>query len=186
MDFSNFLETLFENKNSSVAKDLKLNLKKFVEGGALDKTEAHLALLATATSVSFLKLIHYAKQSLAGDGIPADQILEAEESASIMAMLNVYYRFRHMVGHNQPEAAEAYKISGLRMTSLAKPALGKGRFEMLAFAVSVLNGCENCISSHEKTLRDAGVSTEKIHDLARLAACVKAWGVFDAIHAVRA
>jgi alkyl hydroperoxide reductase subunit D len=44
---------------------------------------------------------------------------------------------------------------------------------MLAFTVSVLNGCSTCVSAHEKTLRDAGVSVEKIHDLARIAAILK-------------
>jgi alkyl hydroperoxide reductase subunit D len=83
-------------------------------------------------------------------------------------MLNVYYRFRYMVGNE-----EDYRAAGLRMTALARPVLGKERFEMLAFAVSVLNGCQSCIRSHEKVLRDAGVSTDKVHDLARLAAVVK-------------
>ena len=44
---------------------------------------------------------------------------------------------------------------------------------MLSFTVSVLNGCEACIKAHEKTLKDAGVVVEKIHDLARIAAVVK-------------
>ena len=59
------------------------------------------------------------------------------------------------------------------MTSLARPALGKERFEMLAFAVSVLNGCESCVRAHEKVLRDAGLTADKVHDLARLASVVK-------------
>jgi alkyl hydroperoxide reductase subunit D len=59
------------------------------------------------------------------------------------------------------------------MTALARPVLGKERFEMLAFTVSVLNGCETCTRAHEKTLKDAGVSSEKIHDLARIASIVK-------------
>jgi len=86
-----------------------------------------------------------------------------------MAMLNTYYRFRHFV-HKDDD----YRVAGLRMTALAKPQLGKERFEMLALAVSVLNGCESCVRSHEQVLRDAGVGADKIHDLARLASVVKA------------
>jgi len=59
------------------------------------------------------------------------------------------------------------------MTSLARPVLGKERFEMLALTISVINGCEACTRAHEKTLREAGISIEKIHDLARLAAVAK-------------
>ncbi|MGH9857599.1 MAG: carboxymuconolactone decarboxylase family protein, partial [Acidobacteriota bacterium] len=54
------------------------------------------------------------------------------------------------------------------MAALARPVLGKERFEMLAFALSVLNGCESCIRSHEQVLRNAGLA-DKLHDLARLA-----------------
>src|SRR5262249_16681690 len=93
----------------------------------------------------------------------------AAQSAALMAMLNTYYRFRHFVG-----SPEEYRAAGLRMTALARPVLGRERFEMLAFAVSVVNGCESCVRSHEKVLRDSGVSAEKVHDLARLAAVLKA------------
>jgi alkyl hydroperoxide reductase subunit D len=92
------------------------------------------------------------------------------ESAAIMGMLNTYYKFRSFI----KERAEDYRTAGLRMTALARPALGKVPFEMLAFAVSVLNGCETCVVSHEKVLREAETNVEKIHDLARLAATVKA------------
>lgn len=57
--------------------------------------------------------------------------------------------------------------------ALAKPALGKAKFEMLAFAVTVINGCESCVKSHEDALRKHEVSVDKIHDLARMAAVVR-------------
>lgn len=170
------LDQLLPEKNSTIAKDLRLNLKRVMEDGALDKTEAALTLLATATSVNDTTLAAYARKLLQGLDVPAEQIQEAAESAAIMGMLNMYYRFRHFIQHGQGDAAaEAYKTAGLRMTSLAKPALGKERFEMLAFAVSVLNGCESCINAHEQTLKQHGIDTNKIHDLARMAAVVKAF-----------
>ncbi len=109
-----------------------------------------------------------AREELAARGARQEQITEAVESAAIMAMLNIYYRFRHMIGNDAD-----YGATGLRMTSLAKPVLGREKFEMLAFAVSVLNGCESCIKAHEKVLRDAGVGTVKIHDLVRIAAVAR-------------
>lgn len=71
-------------------------------------------------------------------------------------------------------------MAGLRMTALARPTLGKERFEMLAFAVSVLGGCEMCVRSHERVLREAGVSIDKVHDLARLAAVVRGLKTLEA------
>jgi alkyl hydroperoxide reductase subunit D len=162
------VETPIDNPTSTIAKDLKLNLSKVLESGALNPEEAHLALLATATSVGQPALVSLAVDQLQKLGVAEDQVREAKESAAIMGMLNAYYRFRHFLGN-----PDEYRTAGLRMTSLARPVLGKERFEMLAFAVSVLNGCETCTKAHEKTLRDSGVPVEKIHDLARLAAVVK-------------
>jgi lipoyl-dependent peroxiredoxin subunit D len=178
MDFTTFIEKLFENNDSIIARDLKLNLKKLMEGSALSAEEAHLALLATATSLDFRPLSEYARESLEKMDFSKEKITEAAESAALMGMLNTYYRFRHMVG---TAVAETYKNAGLRMTALAKPELGKEWFEMLALAVSILNGCETCIAAHEKTLREAGVATEKIHDLARLASVVKAVSIINRI-----
>lgn len=163
------IEQIFGDRNSTITRDLKLNLTKLLTDGALAKEEALLVLLATGESVKSKALTSLAREELAAFDFTKEQLDEAKESAAIMAMLNMYYRFRHMV--HKPDD---YKTAGLRMTSLAKPQLGKERFELLAFAVSVLNGCETCIGSHEEVLRKAGFSVEKIHDAAKLAAVVKA------------
>src|SRR5262249_38700510 len=147
-------------KDSSIAKDLRLNLRRILEEGALGPEDGYLALLAAASSAGYGTLKQTARTKLAELGFGQDQIREAEESAAIMAMLNTYYRFRHMIGKD-----EYYHAASLRMASLARPVIGKERFEMLAFTVSVMNGCESCTRSHEAVLRNAGVSVEKIHDL---------------------
>jgi alkyl hydroperoxide reductase subunit D len=162
------VETIFENRTSTIAKDLKLNLTRLLDGGALGPIEAHLALLAAAASVEQPELMALATDQLQKLGLSDVHIQEAKESAGLVGMLNTYYRFRHFLGN-----PDEYRVASLRMTALARPALGKERFEMLAFAVSVLNGCETCTRAHEKTLRDAGVAVEKVHDLAKLAAVVK-------------
>lgn len=162
------LDLLFENVSTPIGRDLKLNLKRLLEEGALISTEGYAALLATATAVEHRPLARVARETLAKLGMPPEQIQEAAESAGIMGMLNVYYRFKHLIDNE-----EEYRSAGLRMTALSRPALGKVTFEMLSFALSVLNGCPSCVRSHEKVLREAGVSVEKVHDLARLASVVK-------------
>jgi alkyl hydroperoxide reductase subunit D len=171
------LEGALATSTSTIARDLRLNLKRLLEEGALARDEATLALLALATAVNDERLSAHARDELAQLGFNAEQVREASEGAAIMAMLNVYYRFRHMIDND-----EEYRAAGLRMTALARPALGKERFEMLAFTISVLNGCESCIRSHEHALREAGVSVDKVHDLARLAAVVRGLSVLaDAV-----
>ncbi len=162
------IEAFFGLKDSTIARDLKLNLLRFVNESTLDPAERHLAGLAVAQSTNNAPLAKIFEEALQTEGLSADEIREARESAAIMAMLNTYYRFRHMVGNS-----ENYRSAGLRMTALAKPALGKKRFEMLAFAVSVINGCENCIQSHERALKEAGLTPDQVHDLARVAAIAR-------------
>jgi len=161
-------DPFFEHKSTTIARDLRLNLQKLLEGGTLTQQESFLTLLATATATENAPLASHAREKLAALGVAPEQIQEAAESAAIMGMLNTYYRFRYMVDKD-----DDYKAAGLRMTSLARPTLGKETFEMLALAVSVVNGCQNCVKSHEQVLRDAGVSADKIHDLARMASVVK-------------
>lgn len=162
------IDLLLINGTSTIARDLKLNLKRVLIESSLSPTEGLLGLLAAATTLEHKTLIETAKENLLKHDFTAEHIQEAGESAALLGMLNTYYRFRHFINND-----DEYRAAGLRMTALAKPSLGKERFEMLAFTVSVLNGCETCVKSHEKSLRDAAVSVEKIHDLARLASIVK-------------
>lgn len=172
---NDLLEALLSDRNTVIARDLKLNLKRLLEESMLSPHEAGLALLAISTAVEEPALAAYARRKLVELDFTPDQIQEAAESAAMMGMLNVYYRFRHTI-----EKDEDYRTAGLRMTALARPQIGKLPFEMLAFAVSVLNGCPSCIRSHEQVLRESGVHPDKIHDLARLAAVVKGWKTLNA------
>jgi len=90
-----------------------------------------------------------------------------------MAMNNVYYRFRHMVG--KPIYSE--KPAGLRMNRLVQPATNKVDFELFCLAVSAINGCEACIRSHEAVVLQGGLSEEQVHDAIRIAAVVNAASV---------
>ena len=83
------------------------------------------------------------------------------------SLLEIVDRWRNSL------ADSAYQRAGLRMNSLSKPLNGEDKFEMMAFSVSVVNGCPTCVSSHEKALTDVGVGRDQIHDLARLASVIK-------------
>src|SRR5262249_27717496 len=153
-----FADPVLDATQSTIAKDLRLNLKRILHESSLTAEEGHLALMALATAVEYGALKEFAVTMFEKLGFAEEQIREAAESSAIMAMLNTYYRFRYMVNKDQD-----YATAGLRMTSLARPALGKEKFEMLAFALSVLNGCQSCVRSHEEVLRNAGLTTDKIH-----------------------
>lgn len=165
-----YLESKFPNTQTSIFRDLSLNFKKVLEDSALDPQERMLNLAAIATSLHDKDLQKLAITHLNEMGLTPEQTAEAFEVAGIMGMLNTYYKFK---GYLDPQTLENYSRAGLRMQSLTKPQNGKERFEMMALAVSAINGCPTCISSHEKVLVQHGVSFDKIHDVARMAAICK-------------
>jgi alkyl hydroperoxide reductase subunit D len=57
---------------------------------------------------------------------------------------------------------------------LANPGIDKLDFELLSLAVSAINGCGLCVSSHEKKLRQHGYTREMIQSAVRIAATVHA------------
>ncbi|HEX7151541.1 MAG TPA: carboxymuconolactone decarboxylase family protein, partial [Thermoanaerobaculia bacterium] len=105
--------------------------------------------------------------------VGADVIDDALAAAALMAMNNVYYRFRHMVG----KESYSQKPARLRMQRIAKPATNKADFELFCLAVSAINGCEMCIRSHEHVVLEGGLSEELVHDAVRIAAVVNAAAV---------
>lgn len=165
-----YFESSFKGADSTIYRDLMMNLKKIVEESPLAEADRFLSLLAVATTLDMKDLSDYASSELKTRDMTEEQIKEAKESAAIMGMLNTYYKFK---GYLSPESLPDYPRAGLRMQSLAKPQNGKERFEMMSFAVSVVNGCPTCVSSHEKALRALNVEADKIHDLARMASVVK-------------
>ena len=62
----------------------------------------------------------------------------------------------------------------LRMNVLANPGIDKNDFELLSLAVSAVNGCGMCVTSHDKTLRTHGVSREAIQSAVRIASVIHA------------
>lgn len=174
MDFSNIIDSFFEKDyrvhDTSIFRDLSLNFKKVMLDSTLEPAERFLNLLAVATTLHNKEMMSLARTGLSMMEMAPEHIQEAAEVAGIMGMNNIYYKFRSFLS---PEVAEEYSRAGLRMQSLMKPQTGKQNFEMMSLAVSIVNGCPTCVSSHEKAIRALGVSADKVHDVARLAATCK-------------
>ena len=165
------LEPIFTGRDGAAVRDLKLNLKKLVGDASLDAREATLTLVAVAATLGEPMLAQAAAAIADGIDLAENERVEARELAALMTMLNRYYRFRHMLedAHGAEHLANHYRGAGLRMNALSKPALGRELTELIALAVSVVNGCQSCIAAHEAELRKVGVDVAKIHDAARLA-----------------
>ncbi len=85
-------------------------------------------------------------------------------------MNNIYYRFLHLVEDGEYSTMPAR----LRMNIIGNPGIDKLDFELLSLAVSAVNGCGMCITSHEKKLREGGISREQIQSAVRIASVIHA------------
>jgi alkyl hydroperoxide reductase subunit D len=154
------------------AKDIRLNLQSVMDGGALSEAQRWgvAAACAIAARNKHLKeaVVTDAREK-AGEAVVED----ARAAAALMAMNNVYYRFRHLIG----KPSYASKPARLRMQRIAQPLTGKADFELLCLAVSALNGCEACLRSHEQVVLEGGLSEDHVNDAVRIAAVVHAAAV---------
>lgn len=164
------------------AKDLKINLQTVLQSGAPLTTEQRW-LVAVATAVacrqsSLREAIVAAAREQAGEAVVEDGIA----AAALMAMNNVFYRFRHLVG----EESYADKPARLRMQRLARPATSKGDFELASLAVSAVFACQTCVQSHERAVKEAGLTEEHVHEAVRIAATIHGAAVaLDAVTEAR-
>ncbi|MDR3716876.1 MAG: carboxymuconolactone decarboxylase family protein [Puia sp.] len=151
-------------------KDLKINFGNVLNNTQyLNRKEA--LLLALAVSVN--EKSELLRASLAGlakqAGASDVEIAEIVACTSLMNTNNVFYRFRHFMQKdfysNQP--------AGIKMSIMVNPALGKEFFELVSLVVSSINGCEMCVSSHEKSVLQHNSSESRIFEAVKLGAVIK-------------
>jgi alkyl hydroperoxide reductase subunit D len=156
------------------AKDLKLNLQSVLSDGSGSLSDKQR--FGVALACSFAARNDDLKSAILAD---AENVLDdawiddAKAAAALMAMNNVYYRFRHMIGKSEYSAMPPR----LRMSRIASPQTSKLDFELFCLAVSSINGCEMCVRSHEKSLLELGANEVQVHDAVRIAAVVFAAAV---------
>lgn len=161
--------SLLSEADSRYLKDLKINLANVLQSENLSRKEAWLLALAVAANEKKPGLQEAFRLKAVAEGADTREIAEVISCTSLLNANNVYYRFRHFMDDEFYNKAQA----GIRMSIMASPVLGKEFFELLSLAVSALNGCELCVTSHEKALVGQGTAKQRIHDAVRLAAVVK-------------
>lgn len=154
------------------AKDIRLNLQTVFQSTTLTQEQVWGVAVASAIATRNQNVAN-AVYADAVTKIDSNILEDAKAAAALMAMNNVYYRFRHMAGKD----VYSQKPARLRMNWMAKPLGSKVDFELFCLAVSAINGCEMCIQSHEKVIVEGGLSEDQVHDAVRLAATVQAAAV---------
>ncbi len=153
---------------SRYTRDLKLNLKAVLKSAHINARDAALlALSAAANQKNDVLLGHFTGLAMQ-EGAAPEEIAEAVACASLLAANNVLYRFRHFAGKEKYNELRP----SLRMNIMMNPATGKELFELMSLAVSALNGCEQCVKSHEASLIGLGTTEERVWDAIRIASVV--------------
>ena len=153
-----------------VAKDIRINLGNVLVPGTLSESQVWGVALSSALAARSPALAESFTAQARTVNVPEGVLDDAKAAAVLMGMNNVFYRFRHMIGKED----YAQRPARLRMQRLAQVTSTKADFELFCLVVSAINGCETCVSAHEKTVLDEGLSVDHVHDAVRIAATVQA------------
>ncbi len=156
--------------DSRFLKDLKINVGNVLKSQNLSEKEAALLALSVAINEKNTTLREALVEVALKCGATEAEILEVAACVSVMNANNVFYRFKHFMHQN-----ENYQNmpAGIRMSVMMNPVLGKEFFELLSLGVSALNGCEQCVTSHEASVKSHGGSEARIFDTIRLVSVIR-------------
>ena len=163
------------------AKDIRLNLGTLSNETTLSDQQKWGAFYASALATGQGDVINAVAGEIA-DKLSDEAKTAAKSAAAIMAMNNVYYRATHLMSASDYQTLPAK----LRMNVIGNPGVEKVDFELWSLAVSAINGCGMCLDSHEKVVRQAGLSADQIQAALRIAAVVNAAAKVLAAEAVAA
>ena len=156
--------------NSKYLRDLKLNVSTTLGSQKLTRKEACMLALSVALNEKNETLITAFENLSKKEGASEEEVAETHAITSLMNTNNVFYRFRHFM-HD----VEFYnkQPAGLRMSVMMNPAMGKPLFELISLVISAVNGCEQCVTSHEHSVKEQGADEPRIYDAIRLGAVIK-------------
>jgi alkyl hydroperoxide reductase subunit D len=157
-----------KNRLPDHARDLRINLGVIASSTALTPQQAWGSALTAAVTSRNAEVVDAIAAEAAAHLSP-EAIAAARGAASIMGMNNIYYRFLHMTTGEYNDLP-----ARLRMQIIGKPGVDHLDFELWCLAASAITGCEACVRSHEKVVRDKGGSKELVQDAVRIAAVVHA------------
>jgi alkyl hydroperoxide reductase subunit D len=160
------MEELF-NLFPDYARDLKVNLQNVLKQTELTEQQTWGTAVASAVAARNPRITEAVVRE-AGAHLSPEAQHAAKAAAAIMGMNNVYYRFQHLSGNDRYGQIPAR----LRMQAIRSHGSDPVDFELWCTAVSAINGCGVCVASHEKVLREKGVTEETILAAIRIASVI--------------
>ncbi len=162
------IETLLEAL-PHYARDIRINLGNVLKQTELTPAQLWGTAVATAIAARNSATIR-AVEAEATKQVGNDVVEAARTAAALMAMNNVYYRFLHLVeGDRYGNIPARLRMQGLRMHGGDQT-----DFELWCTAVSAINNCPACVASHERVVREKGLTEEQVAAAIRIAAVIHA------------
>jgi len=162
MNLNELLETV-----PAYARDLKLNFSTLTQQVELTPQQIWGTVVASAVASRNPDLTQAALAEAAGH-LPPQALEAAKAAAAIMGMNNVFYRFMHLTTNQNYRSMPAR----LRMNIIRSHGVEAADFELWCAAVSAINGCSVCVDSHEKAVREKGLTEDAVLAAVRLAAVI--------------
>lgn len=157
----------------SYAKDLKLNFSSVVRQQTNLSGQQLWGTVVAAAIASRSEHLIAAVLEEAATYLTPEALEAAKAAAAIMAMNNIFYRFKHLTSNEKYSTMRG----GLRMNVMRTHGIDPLDFELWATVVSAINNCGACVDAHEKTLREKGINEDKILAAIRIAAVMHAIAV---------
>ncbi|MGO4211108.1 carboxymuconolactone decarboxylase family protein [Terriglobus sp. 2YAB30_2] len=155
------------------AKDLKLNFSSLVrQNTELSPQQLWGTVVSTAIATRNPELTAATIEEAAKVLTPL-ALDAAKAAAAIMGMNNIYYRFHHLTDNEKYATLPAR----LRMNVLRTHNVDHVDFELWCLAVSAVNACGKCVSSHENVVRQKGMTEEVVNAAIRVTSVIHAIGV---------
>lgn len=162
------LETLLDSI-PQYAKDIRINVSSVLKQTELTPQQLWGTAVASAVATRNAAIIR-AIDAEAARTVTETTIAAAKTAGAIMAMNNVYYRFLHLTENEKYSSIPAR----LRMQGLRTHGSDQADFELWCTAVSAINNCPACVASHEKVVREKGITEEQVAAAVRIAAVLYA------------
>lgn len=158
------------NTEARYIKDLKINVSNVLNNTQyLSRKEALLLALAVTVNEKFMPLQQSLTLLAKDAGATDTEVAEIIACSSLMGVNNIFYRFRHFMNKETYNTMPA----GIKMSIMMNPVLGKEFFELVSLAVSSVNGCEMCVTSHEQSVMQHGSSESRVFEAVKLSAIMK-------------
>lgn len=151
------------------ARDLKLNLQNVLAQTELTEQQTWTVAVTCALTAR-CGMLSSAIEEEAAKKLSPEQLNSAKAAFALMGMNNVYYRFKHMVANEEYDPIPAR----LRMQLIRSHGGDPVDFELACLAASAIKGCEACVKSHDKVVREKGLTAEAVVASVRIASTLHA------------